>query len=479
MKRLRGSDAFLVYSGSDTSPFVTIKVAIYRPAEAGDAPSIDEMRGFVKAGIASAGARRAGMRIMRVPMDLHHPVWIADPDFNPDNHIHTATLPAPGGKAELCDFLSELMGKPLDPDRPLWEIWLLDGLEEGRIAAVFKVHHALADGITVAALIEKSHSKPRRRRSGRTPSEGEAIPDTGQLVRDALVDLAKSYTVEFPRYYRYIKEAREQAAALGKAGEAVVKAFSAPYTIFNAPGGGSGRKYQYETFSLARFKAVSKAFDCTINTLILGVCSEALKRYLNDVDEEPSEDMVTAMPIGNIGQKTLKTLLGSDIQNNQVAVAILPLYNTVPDFRERLEKIKLAAKTAIQNVRRADGRRLDNYLDFMPGTFVRLLNAAVLRQMNRHKAHANVVISNVPGPREPLYALDGRLQMEELLSCGNLQDGANLNITVWSYVDNLSFSLYTRKDMLPEPEKLAYYLREVEGELEEAYLKEPEVVAKR
>ena len=159
MQRLRGSDAFAIYSGSSSSPFVTLKVAIYTPTDDTDLPTAREIDGFIRKGIVTTGARSANLRIMRVPFDLHHPVWVADPDFSPDNHIYHTELPPPGNKAQLCEFLSDLMGKPLNPERPLWEVWLVSGLESGATAIVFKVHHALADGKTISSLIEKSHPK--------------------------------------------------------------------------------------------------------------------------------------------------------------------------------------------------------------------------------------------------------------------------------------------------------------------------------
>jgi diacylglycerol O-acyltransferase / wax synthase len=476
MQRLRGSDAFTIYAESSASPFVTLKVAIYRPTRGSEIADTCEIKEFVKAGIAAAGATRAGLRIMRVPYDLHHPVWVADPGFSADDHIHRAVLPAPGDKAQLCDFLSQLMGKPLHPYRPLWEIWLVEGLENGRVAIVFKVHHALADGKTLAALIEEGHLKANAVAALPTEVAGEPIPGKLRLIGGAIIDLVKSYTVEFPHYYRHLKQSRQGSAALGGITEDAVAPFSAPYTVFNRQGG-HDRIFHYETFSLAEFKLLAKIFDCTINTLILGVCSEALRRYLLEVDTLPSESLINAMPVGGQGQTDLKTLLNSSIHNNHLALAIVPLYQNIDDFRQRLQAIKRASRAAVDNVRRSNGRRFDNYLDFMPGTFIRLFNASIRRrQANKQSPFANVAISNVPGPRETLYALDGRLEMEELLSTGNLTDGVNLNITVWSYVDKLCFSFYSRKGALPEPEKINGHLRTVVEELRRQYLPDSEPV---
>jgi diacylglycerol O-acyltransferase / wax synthase len=472
MQRLRGSDAFAIYSETPTSPFVTLKVAIYRPVDKNDVPDISELRRFVKSRLVTDGLESMGMRIMRVPFDLHHPVWVADPDFSPDDHICRVALPSPGGKAELCDFLSELLGKPLDPGRPLWEFWLVEGLEDGRTAVVLKLHHALADGKTAASVIARSDSNTAAPELKTADVAGEPIPGKARLILGALVDLIKSYTVELPHYYRHLQQARRGSAALRAAGDDGAKPFTAPYTILNREGG-RYRTYRYETFSLVEFKALSKIFDCTVNTLILGVCSEALRRYLLEVDTVPSASLISAMPVGDQGGGDVETLLHSKIHNNNLAVAIVPLHQNIADFGQRLQAIKRSSRAAIDSVRRSNGRRFDNYLDYLPGTFIRLMHQMMnSSRWNKKYRYANVVISNVPGPREAVYAVDGRLEMVELLSSGNLVDGGCLNITVWSYVDKLCFSFYSRKGALPEPDKINGHLREVVAELRGQYLAE-------
>jgi diacylglycerol O-acyltransferase / wax synthase len=471
MKRLRGSDAYAIYSETPTSPFVTLKVALYRPTRDNDSPGSSELRGFIKCSIAVTGSARAALRILRVPFDLHHPVWIKDSGFSADDHIHEVTLSSPGSKTQLSDFLSELMGKPLDYERPLWEIWIVKGLEGGRIAVAFKIHHALADGQTLAKLIAQGHDSTSD--TGVQAAEElveEAIPGNTQLIGSALLDLAKSYTRELPLFYRHLKQARNNAAAVSfdESKDNVVEPFSAPYTVLNTPGGGAERCYRYQTFSLADFKALSRTFDCTINTLILGVCAETLKRYLEEVDELPADPLITAMPIGDRAGSSPRRMLDSDIQNNNLAVAVLPIYQNVDDFRTRLELIRKAAKAAIAHTLHDEGRRFDNYLDFLPGTAVRIINASLIRRLKKYRhPYANIVVSNVRGPSDRLFALDGRLEMEELHSVGNLMDSGHLNITVWSYVDTLSFSFFIRKDALPQADRIVDHLKAVVAELQQ------------
>ena len=479
MERMYGIDAFSIYSATSTSPFATLKVTIYEPVDENDVPDMDEVRSFVESQIERLGAGVMGMRIVRVPFDLHHPVWVADPDYSPDDHIYHAALPAPGDKAKLCEFLSDLMGRPLDPDRPLWEVWLVEGLAGGRIAIAIKVHHALADGKTTATLLARSHSPAVAGRGPRNSGEVEAIPGRLRLVGDALVDLFKTYTDELPQFYRELKQARARALedeespdGEGAGAETVDEELPpAPFTVLNRRAGGRYRIYRYETFSLTGFKRLAHAFDCTLNVLVMAVCSEALKRYLRDVGDLPTTSLLTAMPIGDRGGRARKTRLHTGPPHNSLAVAVLPLHQDIEDFAERVQAIKRSSKAAIRRVQRSYGRRFDNFLEFLPGISVRWVHALLERQQAKgSSAYANVVISNVPGPRKALYALDGRLRMVELLSTGNIMDLGHLNVTVWSYVDNLTFSFYMRKAGLPEPDKIPAYVKEVVEELQKGGL---------
>lgn len=475
MKRLRGTDAYAIYSETPTSPFVTLKVAIYRPVDPDNPPDAGEIRRFIVDNIATVGAWRAALRVVRVPLDIHHPVWVRAPGFSPDDHISEVELPEPGNRTQLCDFLSQLMGKPLDYERPLWEVWIVRGLEDGRVAIAFKVQHALADGNAMSRMIELSHSESGGAVQAAAPQAGdiaeEPVPGKARLVAGALVDLARSYTAELPRFRHYLKQARSKAAAIEEQADKIVPPFSAPHTILNEEAAGAERVYRYESFALADIKSLAKTLDCTINTLVLAICSEALKRYLAELDALPGESLIAAMPVGGGVGMGLEGLLGSDIHNNNLAVAVLPLHQDIPEFSERIAAIRASVEAAIDHVRHDEGRRFDNYLDFLPGTAIRLINASMYRrQRKKQNPHGNVVISNVMGPRKTLYALEGRLQMEELLSVGNLMDTGHLNITVWSYNDRFAFSFLMRKGGMPEPDRLVLHLRQVVAELTASYL---------
>lgn len=376
MQRLRGADAQFLYNESKTSPFVTLKVMIYEPTTPGQPPRFSEIKNFIAAGISNWINNGLGMRVVRVPFDIHHPIWFKDKNFCLDNHIHHSALPAPGGKEELCSMISQVMSTPLDSNRPLWNSWIVEGLEGGKIAWVCKVHHVLADGLMSAEHIVNIHQN----RSTKTYSpadyifrDADDIPNKSALIWPALVDLAKTYTLQAPKYYRRYKKAKAACKSLSQPSEEAYRAFMAPYTRLNHPGD-RYITFRYESFPLGEFKQLSRQLDCTINDLVLTLFSEALRHYLQDLEPLPKTPLVVIMPIANQGDDDEPKLYNTEIRNNNVSVAFVPIDLRIEDFYERLSCIKKGAKNAIEEVRRTKGTTMNSFSEFMPGSFFRLLN---------------------------------------------------------------------------------------------------------
>jgi WS/DGAT/MGAT family acyltransferase len=472
MQRLRGSDAQTIYNESPTSPFVTLKVMIYEPTGGGAPPTFEEMKAFITKGISSWVSKGLGYRVIRIPFDLHHPVWIKDPNFSLDDHIHHIALPAPGDKEKLCEFVSYIMSMPMDPNRPLWDSWVVEGLEGGKVAWFCKMHHVLADGLMSAEQIINIHNQQENvvKKGGNFAINASSeVPSKLQLILTALRDLVKSYAVEFPVYFRKFKEARAAQAAEKEPTSEAYGPFMAPFTFLNQAGG-PYRAYRYESVPLSEFRAISKKLDCTINDLVMTLTSEALRRYLLEYDHLPSSPLVISMPVTNRGDDIRQKFLNTEIQNNSVSIAFVPLDLQIESFEDRLQSIKEGSRAAMEKIRYTKGARMEHFADFTPGSFFRLMNWIMAkRQKQRKNPLANMAISNVPGPRETLYACDGRLKMTQLLSCGNLLDVGALGVTVWSYVDTLCFSCFFRKGVVPHPERFTQHLQQSYRELVDAY----------
>ncbi len=471
MQRFRGTDAQAIYYETYGSPFVTLKALIYEQVDPADPVGADELKQAIVRGVGKVGYHGSAMRVMRVPLDIHHPVWVQDPDFDIDEHIYHIGLPAPGRKAQLCDFISHLMGMPLDNHRPLWETWIVEGLEGGRIALVSRVHHALADGMTAASDIVTVHSRSDSTESLEREwiAAAEPIPSRLKLAAVSLVDLFRAYFVDLPKFYHHLKKARLAASDLKDSESPVARPFEGPFTFLNKSGG-VYRIYRYETFPLSDIKSLARRLDCTINTLVLGICSEALRRYFIEFDQLPDKPLVVSMPVGVSGEGDELRLFDTDIHNNSLALSLVRLDLSIADFQERLLDIGRSARAALEHLKKTEGRRFDNFFDFMPGTFVRLLTSWLDRRVARKESpYSNTVISNVAGPRESLYHCGGRLRATEILSCGNIADPTALNITVWSYVDKITFSFLYRKGIFSHPEQLNHYVTDVVRELCETH----------
>lgn len=464
MQRLRGGDAQLLYNESASSPFVTLKTMIYEPVD-GNSVTADEFREFIARGVTHWLDSGLGLRIVRVPLDLHHPVWVEDNTFCINNHVHHISLPAPGNADKLSEFISTIMSQPLPPNRPLWDSWIVEGLEGGRLAWVCKMHHVLADGLMSAEHIINIHNAAATDATYVSPStrvynDYPDVPSPIALFWSALVDLAKTYTIEFPEYRREYKQARikNKAKRPRNSTKTAYGPFMAPFTMLNKPGG-AYLTYRYSQFSLSDFKTLSRQLDCTINTLVLAICSEALRNYIRDYEPLPETPLVIIMPVSNRRDETHTQFLNTEIQNNSVSLAYVPLDLNIVDFYERLEAIKRGAQDAMKEIDYTKGERIENFADFMPGSFFRVLNwVFAQRQKRKQNPLSNMSISNVPGPRDELFACGGKLKMTELLSCGNLGDITSLGITVWSYVDTICFSCFFRNGVMPEPASFSRYL---------------------
>lgn len=468
MYRLRGSDAQTIYTETTSSPFVTLKVMIYEPVNSDDVPTYDEIKQFIKSGIRGWCDQGMSMRVVRVPFDLHHPVWVSDPNFNLDDHIHNVALPYPGDNEKLCEFISYILSMPMDPLRPLWDSWIVEGLDGGRIAWFCKVHHVHADGMMSADQIVRLHRQNSSAEMSEVPYSIAVAPNKISLISDAIVDLIKSYTVELPGIFRVLKNGRKSSRAINFDVDIkeLPKAFGAPYTVLNAPGG-HYRRFEYHTFSLQNFKNLAARYGCTINTLVLSIVSEVLRRYFLEIGEKiPDSPLVVVMPVGKKKIENSKVFLNTEIHNNNVALAFVSLDLQIESFSERLNSIRRASDLAMQHVKHTDGRRIDNVSDYLPGILFRLLNKYISRRQRlRRSLLANTSISNVPGPKDQLFACDGRMRLIDLLSCGNLMDINAMGVTVWSYMDKLSFNLLFRKGVLPKQGRIVELFKDVHQEL--------------
>ncbi|MGH9186257.1 MAG: WS/DGAT/MGAT family O-acyltransferase [Acidimicrobiales bacterium] len=463
MRRLTAIDALFLYQ-EDVDPANhqhTLKVSIIDPATAGHPYEFAETKETVRRRLPVIPFLR--WRLVTVPFRVNHPVWIDDPDFDLDFHVRRVGCPAPGGDRELGELISDIASRPLDRARPLWELYMVEGLAGGRVAAVAKVHHALADGVASAEALQRIFDPGPGGADPDLPAGplGEPVPSRRRVLASALADLAHHLTTELAEIIRVTRRVRQQKALWG-AGPADLppKRFASPPTPLNriiTP----HRLFAFTSVPLDDARAVKDAFGCTINDVFLATVAGALRRYLDERGVLPAAPLVGGVPV------SIRTPEQAGTWGNRLAMMYVSLRSDIDDPIERLRAAQAASQASKDDFERTRGARIENWIEFMPVSLARLILRRYGALARRGGPSAvNVVVSNVPGPRTPLYANDAR--MEAFYSIGPLNIGVGLNITVWSYVDQLNFSLLACREAVPDLWTLTDFLRDGVAELRKA-----------
>jgi diacylglycerol O-acyltransferase / wax synthase len=463
VQRLTGLDAGFLYMETPSSAMHVAGLCIFDPSTADGEYGIDAIKDMLRGRLHVAAPFRR--RLVEVPFQLHHPLWIEDPDFDLDWHVRRIAVPPPGGPHELAELVSHLVARQLDRTRPLWEMWVIEGLEHGHVATLTKVHHAAIDGASgnqIAVSLFDLTPEVAEMPPPETPWTPDHVPSDAELVSYALSSLARTPL-------RAVKAVRRTAAValnLRKANRAPDAApppspFSAPRTSINAaltP----HRSYATSTLSLSEVKEVKNAFGTTVNDVVLAVCAGALRRWFDAQGEQLDGPLVAMVPV------SVRSEADKDAMGNQVSSMLTSLATDVDDPVERLQVIHGAMRSAKDQQEAIGAEILQDWAEFAaPAVLSRATRLySRMRIADRHRPLFNVTISNVPGPPFPLYSAGARLVAH--YPVGPIFDGGGLNITVMSYQDNLDFGLLACPDLVPDVWKLADGLGEALGELHKA-----------
>ena len=461
MERLSGLDAGFLYMETPTQHLHTMKVAVVDPEGVDGGYSFSRVRDVLAAHLDRLPAFRR--RIVPVPMMLHHPLWVDDARFDIDAHLHRVAADAPGGQAELDRIVSDVAGRPLDRGRPLWELWVVEGLENGHVGFVSKIHHCVADGVKAAEmLLEVLGPDPASAVPARPEGEwrGEPVPGRAALVRDALRDRARDLGA-LPGLLGRTARGVYRVAQRRRAGhEAPPPPFATVSTPFNrslVP----ERVFVSATLSLADVKAVRAAAGATVNDVVLAVCAGAVRRWLARNGGIPARPLVAGVPVST--RDEFKVGRANSVSNLFTALPV-----QVEDPLERLAETRRMMAAAKEQHRALGPEILEDWSQQTPpgpfGAVVRLYSR--LRLADRHRPPINLVVSNVPGPDRSLYVAGARLV--GIWSMGPILENIGLNITVWSYLDQLNFGLVACPDAVPDLRVLAGHLPDALEELRKA-----------
>ena len=407
-------------------------------------------------------------RLVTVPFGLDHPYWIEDPDFDIGFHVREIALPDPGNDRQLTEQVARLHARPLDRGRPLWELYLISGLSGGRAAIYSKIHHAAIDGISgsdiLTAVLDVT---PQGRELPAVESfEGERPPDAAWLLARSAVslvrqpmqavrvvtDLARSIpllanTIGSPLAQRLT--GKDSGDLLSQTG------LRAPVTPFNAPLS-PHRRWAFADLPLAEVKALRGDQDIaglTVNDVVMALCAGALRRWLQLHDALPDAPLVAAVPV-SVRTRDQKGTFG-----NRVSMMLAALPTNLSGPGDRLGAMHEVMRAAKDQHGAIPASLLADVSQFaMPALANQAWRLSARLRLFERVNPFNLVISNVPGPRIPLYFAGAEVLAYYPVSA--LVDGQGLNITVMSYRSNLYFGLIACRALVPDLDVMAGYLRE-------------------
>ncbi|MCX2982017.1 wax ester/triacylglycerol synthase family O-acyltransferase [Halieaceae bacterium IMCC14734] len=442
MKRLQGMDALFLHTETATQYMHTLKVAIFEPPADGSPYSFADQMEHIASTIHRVPPFR--WKALPIPFNLHNPIWITDPHFDLALHVHRAALPAPAGSDQLAEFIENIASTPLNRERPLWDLWMVENYLGDKIAAVSKVHHALADGVATAELLEDFMTPEAGAEIPAPPPLAiEQPPPLWRMLGAALVDLIRDL-VRIPAKVMAVRAAKaHQKERNLSPEERPPEPYSAPFTLLNRPIS-SHRKFNFFTVPLARVKAVSAAYGVTINDVVMNMAAQAVREYLIEHNDLPSQSLTASIPISTRGKEAEHTY------GNKVGSLCVSLCTDIADPVARLQAIHAAMAASKLDFEDTAGGRAADVVGLLPPVLVRAIGSYSRRLSMQGKSPSyNLIVSNVPGPRGELF--DDYLAMSEFYSIGPILEGIGLNITAWSFRDNLSFSILSCVRAVPDP----------------------------
>jgi diacylglycerol O-acyltransferase / wax synthase len=415
-------------------------------------------------------------RLAEVPLGLDHPFWINDPDFDLQFHVRHTAVPPPGSDQQLANVVGRIVARPLDRRRPLWLSYVIEGLADNRFAVLTVFHHAAVDGASgmeLLTLMLDEHPEGREIPPPDEPWQPDRVPsDLSLLARTSLGLVRKPGRALLlsAQTAREIGQATRNPVLLATANQ-VRKSLRGPLgsvlnvgrnrghdrdpppprlpsvmpprTPFNRPIG-PHRKLAIGSASLNAARAIKKAYEATVNDVVLAVCAGGLRTWLDHHDALPDDPLVALVPV------SIRTGEEADRWTNRVSMLSTVLPTNEPDPVKRLHQVHEAMAASKDIFRALPAERLTDFAEFPPpAVFARAMRLSARMHLGSRLVPGNVVISNVPGPRRPLYAARGA-RLEHYFPVSVITEGQGLNITVQSYLDRLDFGLLGDPDLVPD-----------------------------
>ena len=373
--------------------------------------------------------------------------WDEDEEFDLDHHFRHIALPQPGRILELLTYISQEHSSLIDRAKPLWTCHIIEGIEGNRFAMYFKIHHAMVDGIAGMRLVEKSLSQD---------------PNAKSIVPPWCVEGPRAKRLKEPNVSRFKKimngvmgQLESTPRVMYELSQTVMKdmgrnpdyvsSLQAPSSILNQRVS-SSRRFAAQSFEFDRLRHISKSLDVTINDIVLAICSGALREYLLSQDALPKKPLIAMVPASVRDDDSS--------MSNRITMILANLGTHKEDPLERLAIVRRSVQNAKEKFKRMNSNQILNYSAFVYSAAGLNIASGL---MPKRQAF-NLVISNVPGPREPLYWNGARL--DALYPASIILDGQALNITMTSYLDKLEVGLTACRNALPKMQNLLTHLEE-------------------
>ncbi len=403
------------------------------------------------------------LKLAKTALGRWSPAWTIEPNVDIDYHIRHSALPQPGGERELAVLISRLHSIPLDRSRPLWECHVIEGFADKSFALYVKMHHALIDGVAGARMLQQAmNSEPQKQ-----PWDPFwALPPAPRSRKKKVAEPASPLAQAISRFGDQLGAVPKVAGSLAKLMRShrnkdlpgLVAPYSAPECVLNGPIGPQ-RRVSTQDFPLADIKALAKAADGTLNDVVMAICAGALRSYLAELGELPRTSLIANVPVSVRPD-------GEEDGGNAISSLLADLATDCPDAQQRFRRIRQSMQDGKTLLKRMSKAEIANYSTILMAPFA--IGQVVGIGNRRRRPMYNVVISNVPGPREKLYMGEA-----EILSCHPVSlvfQGQALNITIFSYAETLSIVYTACARSLPHVQHMVAHAEQALADLQEAFL---------
>ena len=461
--RLSPMDASFLHIEDDVSHMHLASVGVFE----GPSPGSGAVAAMIAGKLPLVPRYRQVVRF--VPFHLGRPMWVDDPHFNIDYHVRHTALPAPGGEAELRRLVGRVMSQPLDRSKPLWEVWVVDGLEDGQWAMLSKTHHAMVDGVSgtdLLAVVMDVSPEP----SGPLPDKWEPAPapTDGSLLLGAVLDMARSPYEQMRAVRASTRVPRQALRATAEvvSGMVAMRGVIRPTPVSSLNGPlGPHRRYAWAEVPVDDIKRVRKAIGGSFNDVVLAAITRGFRDLLLGRGESVDRVVRTLVPVSVRPRDASGRAVGDGTFDNKVSAMFAELPVSLADPVERLKSLTAQMGVLKESNQALAAEAMTSLSGFAPPVLLALGTRLASRAAQRN---VNTVTTNVPGPQIPLFA--GGRRMLRAYPYVPLAGQVRVGVAIFSYDGQVTFGITGDYDSTPDIDVLAAGIEAGMAELAEAGL---------